>query len=562
MSTAGTRVLFVGLRTELGGHCWVQPGYECADVRPDVSADAMLAAVARHRPDVIVSQDPNLPALNHAPYSIRRRWIAVAADAEAETVAAAIETCYVGLVYGLPLPGQPLMSVYTAAYRTDPAWIAEAYESLCRQSYHNWEWVIVDDGSPEPTAHTLLGDSDPRVRYYRAPRDGRIGAVKDQAARLCRGEFLVEMDHDDWLADEALEEVRRAFQSDPALGFVYSNCAEPKPDGTCNTYSSEFWRDRYRDVIYRGKPYKEQISPDIYGGWGPNHWERHAWYLTVGPNHLRAFRASEFHRLGGYNWRLPVADDWDLMARCFLLSKCRHIDRLLYFQRCRPGQSETARRNKSIQDHLALARDHYAVGMAQRTHGLDLRPGYAQYWHPEVAPRKGDVVLDCGAFDGADTLRFAAVGAEVHAFEPSPRNWVRLLDRVDGQARKYELALSDTAGEARFASNGSDADRMAPDGAAKVRTVRLDDWCAEQQVRPSYIKMDIEGAELAALKGAEQTIREHGPRLAVCVYHRRSDVWEIPAWLRRARPDYRIAMAKHGPDVVMYAWPGPGPGPG
>jgi hypothetical protein len=83
--------------------------------------------------------------------------------------------------------------------------------------------------------------------------------------------------------------------------------------------------------------------------------------LTVGPHHVRAFRTTTFRELGGYNERLPVADDWDLYARFFLRSKCLHIDKMLYLYRYRDDFKNTSFcKNREIQEHLALGRGHYA----------------------------------------------------------------------------------------------------------------------------------------------------------------------------------------------------------
>jgi GT2 family glycosyltransferase/glycosyltransferase involved in cell wall biosynthesis len=190
--------------------------------------------------------------------------------------------------------------------------------------------------------------------------NGKIGNTKDVATRLCNGKYLIELDHDDMLTDYAVDEVRKAFDSDPEIGMVYTNCAAFYPDGSPQQYQDDFWKDRYRDTEYRGKVYKECINPDIYGRFGPYHQQQFGWFLTVGPNHIRAYRAETLRELGGYNSRLPITDDWDLFARFFLRSKCYHLDKLCYLYRFHDGwKNTTFTRNKSIQDHLELGRKHY-----------------------------------------------------------------------------------------------------------------------------------------------------------------------------------------------------------
>ena len=69
--------------------------------------------------------------------------------------------------------------------------------------------------------------------------------------------------------------------------------------------------------------------------------------------------------------------------------------------------------------------------------------------------------------------------------------------------------------------------------------------------------MDIEGAELETLKGAEQTIRRFRPKLAICLYHRPEDFVTIPRFLDRVLPQYQFAIGHftiHAEETVLYAW--------
>jgi GT2 family glycosyltransferase len=172
--------------------------------------------------------------------------------------------------------------------------------------------------------------------------------------------YVIELDHDDMLTDNAVDEVKKAFDENPDVGMVYSNCASIFSDGSQHRFNDEFWKDRYRETEYHGKKYLECINPDIYDRFGPNYTQQFGWFLTVGPNHIRAYRTDLLHKFGGYNRNLPVADDWDLYARAFLRSKCMHINKMLYLYRFHDAwQNTTFTKNKSIQDHLELGRRHY-----------------------------------------------------------------------------------------------------------------------------------------------------------------------------------------------------------
>lgn len=70
--------------------------------------------------------------------------------------------------------------------------------------------------------------------------------------------------------------------------------------------------------------------------------------------------------------------------------------------------------------------------------------------------------------------------------------------------------------------------------------------------------MDIEGAEQRALRGAQQLIRNMAPKLAICIYHRLDDMWEIPMYIKEIVPEYRLSIRLHSKnsfgDTVCYAY--------
>jgi FkbM family methyltransferase len=133
----------------------------------------------------------------------------------------------------------------------------------------------------------------------------------------------------------------------------------------------------------------------------------------------------------------------------------------------------------------------------------------------------GDTVLDVGANVGYYTLLASVLvggGGRVHAFEPEPRNagFLRRHVQINGRGNVHvvQAAVSDVAGTARFDfGSGTGTGRLAQSGALEVRTVRLDDYCAEHGLAPAAIKIDVEGAEMSVLQGARETLRRHLPVL-------------------------------------------------
>lgn len=93
-------------------------------------------------------------------------------------------------------------------------------------------------------------------------------------------------------------------------------------------------------------------------------------------------------------------------------------------------------------------------------------------------------------------------------------------------------------------------------GNVQVEAVTLDSFVKRAGIgRLDLIKLDIEGAELAALQGASETIRSFRPRLQICLYHQFQDLWELPLFVRELVPEYRLYVGHHSPDhldTVLY----------
>ncbi|MFZ1689258.1 MAG: FkbM family methyltransferase [Flavobacteriales bacterium] len=88
-----------------------------------------------------------------------------------------------------------------------------------------------------------------------------------------------------------------------------------------------------------------------------------------------------------------------------------------------------------------------------------------------------------------------------------------------------------------------------PDAVA-VKTLTIDDMVSRTAVpRVDFIKMDIEGAEMHALKGASATIKQFKPKLAICVYHDLSDFWTVPQFVQSLGLDYEFYFGHYTPHV-------------
>ena len=82
----------------------------------------------------------------------------------------------------------------------------------------------------------------------------------------------------------------------------------------------------------------------------------------------------------------------------------------------------------------------------------------------------------------------------------------------------------------------------------------IDNQCAQDRV--TFVKMDVEGAEMEALKGAVNVIKRDHPKLAICIYHKPEDLYEIPFWIHEMFPEYKLYLRHHMyciHETVIYA---------
>jgi FkbM family methyltransferase len=164
--------------------------------------------------------------------------------------------------------------------------------------------------------------------------------------------------------------------------------------------------------------------------------------------------------------------------------------------------------------------------------------------------RQGDVVLDCGAHIGAFTRNALKKGAlKVIAVEPAPEN-VECLRRnfaaelASGRVILYPKGVWDRQDTLTLAGSGSAQHEIGAQGDAcsiKVPLVTIDALVEELGLdRLDFVKMDIEGAEERALKGAKMTLTKFKPRLAIAGYHNLDDYRTLARVVSEASPAYRM----------------------
>ena len=196
---------------------------------------------------------------------------------------------------------------------------------------------------------------------------------------------------------------------------------------------------------------------------------------------------------------------------------------------------------------------------------------YPQYFPIEIKDRftKDEVFLDCGASYG-DTVRdFRRETGDqfkkIYSFEMDADTCKRFEDNVVTHDERVVLIEAGVSNETRtikyqnttcasYATKNIDEYNLL-DG----KLVAVDELIHDGRIKEkvTYVKMDIEGAELDALHGMEKMIKSDKPKLAISIYHKPEDLWEIPLYIYKLVPEYKFILRHHHHrihETILYAY--------
>lgn len=155
--------------------------------------------------------------------------------------------------------------------------------------------------------------------------------------------------------------------------------------------------------------------------------------------------------------------------------------------------------------------------------------------------KTNDIVVDCGASEGLFGLRCYNRCQKIYLVEPLPI-FLKSLARTFKNIKNIEIvpfALSDSIGSAYIDDNNISSSINYEKG-QKINLATLDSLFYKQNRPISYLKVDIEGGEMAMLRGGANTIKRYKPRIAITAYHKETDVPEIQEYLTTLNPNYRF----------------------
>lgn len=182
-----------------------------------------------------------------------------------------------------------------------------------------------------------------------------------------------------------------------------------------------------------------------------------------------------------------------------------------------------------------------------------------------LVPSENEVFVDAGAYNGDTTLQFTkwvnGKYKKIYALEPDS-----LMQNITEEyIRLNNLKNVELIRKGAYSSNGvlkfmsiaqSGSSNINENGATNIETVTIDSLVKGGEEPVTYIKMDIEGAEMEALIGARETIHKYKPNLAICIYHKDDDLWKIPYYIHKNYPFYKLYMRHYSQftinETVLY----------
>ena len=176
--------------------------------------------------------------------------------------------------------------------------------------------------------------------------------------------------------------------------------------------------------------------------------------------------------------------------------------------------------------------------------------------------RPGDVVFDLGAAAGYYTLlagKLVGASGRVLACEPAAKNLAFLRQHVLANrlthATVLPIALGGENGTARFRTGtGSGTGQLSSIGSSVVTVRRLDDLADEQRLWPSFIKLDVEGSELAVLQSGEETIRRYRPTIFLSTHNSKQPGVRTACLELLASWNYEFQPIEHGKGASLADW--------
>lgn len=197
-----------------------------------------------------------------------------------------------------------------------------------------------------------------------------------------------------------------------------------------------------------------------------------------------------------------------------------------------------------------------------------IESSYEHYFNPSVEIGLDDIIFDGGAWQGDTALKFSEKvnNSKTYAFEPESSNYKELVKNIEMNQRNSKIypiniGLWSQESEMNFSlddhDTGSHSLNLNRSNKQIIQVDSMDNFFHKKGLKKiDFIKLDIEGSEIEALLGAKNIISTFKPKLAISIYHKPEDLWEIPLLIKKLNPQYKLYMGHHSFsffETVIYA---------
>ncbi|MFO7654015.1 MAG: glycosyltransferase family A protein [Candidatus Krumholzibacteriia bacterium] len=234
----------------------------------------------------------------------------------------------------LQVEAAPRVTVLVPAFNRDE-YLPATLESVLRQTFTDWECLVVDDGSTDgtPAIAAAFAARDRRFRYERLPHNRGVSAARNRGVELARGEYVAFLDSDDLFAPDKLAWQVAALDAEPTAVLVYGETLQFRGD------------DPREGAIYLERlPHKPQGSAFEH-------------LLCCSAIYAPLVRRDALRRTTGFDESLPWGEDWDAWLQVARLGRILHEPRVALHYRLHPGNA-SGRALESYRCAWRVARRH------------------------------------------------------------------------------------------------------------------------------------------------------------------------------------------------------------
>ncbi len=232
---------------------------------------------------------------------------------------------------------KPLFSIVIAAYNR-AHFVEQAIESVFKQTFREFEIIVVDDGSTDET-HEVLSRFENRIRVVRQSRNGRSSA-RNTGARLARGAFIAFLDSDDIWMPQKLERQFRVFQSHSRVGVVHTYSNVINTEGSSLANETRKRQRLYERALKRRYTYEGMSQECIM------------FLSTV------AVRRRCWELIGPMDTNIPAFEDWDWYLRAAMVTEIATISEPLVLYRV---HADNTPESEFITGRIATSLKHLAL---------------------------------------------------------------------------------------------------------------------------------------------------------------------------------------------------------